>query len=224
MSESIRGRTFSKQTDEVWLTTGRYIGFSKVPRRRLLNGVERIAEIRADIGRLAKVAAMPPVEVVPYVWQDADSMAHGRMTLLASPKGTFLGVQLPAQTAVCSDLEAVRTVLIHEFAHCFYFATQIVNAFDRPNVNSRAHVDMSALINAPDDELLVDPREWFGESDAKAFLQANDRGTRAIDDLVPTILKQFRTAMPETSLSLGIVCIDDEVKGRIRSLRKSAGN
>src|SRR5687767_5556105 len=120
-------RTFSTQTNEVWLAPGRAPAPSAIVRPILLEGLERIAAIRADVARAAKIGTMPPVEVVPHIWRHDEGLAHGAMAILPTEDGVTFGVRLPAQTAACKDEYAVRAVLVHEFAHCFYFATEIVN-------------------------------------------------------------------------------------------------
>jgi hypothetical protein len=106
-------------------------------RARLIDGMERIAAIRADIAKTAKAPTLPSVEVVPYLLHvsetDGNHLVHGVARVLRPEKargdGQF-GVQLSAHTATCRDRSAVRTILIHEFCHCFYAATQVVNRFD----------------------------------------------------------------------------------------------
>ena len=216
-------RTFSKSTDEVWLVSGRFVSFSSAPRSRLLDGLERIADIRHDITRHAKVASMPPVEVVPYIWQDATGLILGQTTHLGLGIDCFLGVRIPAQTAVCGDTDAVRAVLVHEFAHCFYFTKVIIDAFDGHPNHLGGLMDLSALINAPDVAMLADPTDWFGEDDAREFIYSDDCRTRSIQALVPSLLRQFRIATPETTISLVTVQIKNHLKEHVRALRRRNG-
>lgn len=111
----------------VWLAGGRLPISASPPLERLLQGVERVASIRAEIGRTAKVATMPPVEIVPYIWTRDRALICGRVTALRQGDGAYFGVQLPAPTALCTDRAAVRALLVHEFAHWFYIATRAVN-------------------------------------------------------------------------------------------------
>src|SRR6185503_16752632 len=93
----------------------------------LMKGVERVASIRAEIASSAKVATMPPVEVVPYIWARERVLICGRVTALRQRSGAYFGVQIPAPTALFTDHAAVRALLVHEFAHWFYIATRVVN-------------------------------------------------------------------------------------------------
>src|SRR3569623_53761 len=127
MDTTYQSRTLSKLTDEVWLCSGRFVGFSRAPRARLMEGLERIASIRLDVAQCSRVGSMPPVEIVPSVWQDLDGLILGQATHLTLGIQTYLGVRIPAQTAVCRDIGAVRAVLIHEFAHCFYIMKMFVD-------------------------------------------------------------------------------------------------
>jgi hypothetical protein len=116
--------------DGVWLAGGRLPISSSPLLARLLKGVERVASIRAEIASTARVATMPPVEVVPYIWTRERALICGRVTALRQGDGTYFGVQLPAPTALCTDYAAVRALLVHEFAHWFYIATRVVNGHE----------------------------------------------------------------------------------------------
>src|SRR5260370_34064976 len=113
--------------DGVWLAGGRLPISADPPLARLVKGVERVASIRAEIAHAAKIATMPPVEVVPYIWTRERVLICGRVTALRQGDGAYFGVQIPAPTALCTDRAAVRALLVHEFAHWFYIATRVVN-------------------------------------------------------------------------------------------------
>src|SRR5258708_14246013 len=106
--------------DGVWLAGGRLPISADPPLARLVKGVERVASIRAEIARTAKIATMPPVEVVPYIWTRERVLICGRVTALRQREGAWFGVQIPAPTALCTDHAAVRALLLHESAPCVY--------------------------------------------------------------------------------------------------------
>src|ERR1035438_7436332 len=89
--------------DGVWLAGGRVPISADPPLARLVQGVERVAQIRAEIARAAKVATMPAVEVVPYIWTRERVLICGRVTALRQGDRANFGVQIPAPTALCSD-------------------------------------------------------------------------------------------------------------------------
>jgi hypothetical protein len=198
-----------------WLQT--YPGLSRAPRACLLDGLERLASIRADIAKTAKVVSMPLIEVVPYIWE----WVHGRMEILRAGDTAYLGVRLPAQTALCTDHSAVRAVLVHEFAHCFYYATEVLDRFETPGVKADSHLDLDYLEQRPDAELHVNPHDWFGESDAAAFAQSGDPRTDVIDLVTVKERLRFNVSTPPPGCS-AIIRIEDDWKAHIRTLRHSA--
>ena len=87
--------------DGVWLAGGRLPISADPPLARLVKGVERVASIRAEIAHAAKVATMPPVEVVPYIWTRERVLICGRVTALRQGDGALLW---------CSDSCADRSL------------------------------------------------------------------------------------------------------------------
>jgi hypothetical protein len=154
----------------VWLAGGRLpISATPPPFEKLLQGVERVASIRAEIASTAKVASMPPVEIVPYIWARDRVLICGRVTALRQGEGASFGVQLPAPTALCTDRAAVRALLVHEFAHWFYIATRVVNGSEFSqkaggtlDLRNEGLTELDTQINAWD---------WFGEEDARVDLR-----------------------------------------------------
>src|SRR5262245_34890181 len=115
---STESRTYSQPSNELWVVSGRFVGSSKPPRTRLLEGMERIVDIRCDIARHARVKSMPPVEVVPYVWRDAGGLILGKTTHLDVGTDTYLrvafrlrppSVAMPPPSALSSFMN-LRTV------------------------------------------------------------------------------------------------------------------
>ena len=90
---------------DVWLAGGRLPISASPPLDRLLKGVERIASIRAEIATAAKVATMPPVEVVPYIWTRGRALICGRVTALRQGNNAWFGVQLPARQLLFAPTE-----------------------------------------------------------------------------------------------------------------------
>src|SRR3954447_22095392 len=162
----------------VWLAGGRLPISADPLLPRLLKGVERIASIRAEIAQTAKVATMPAVEIVPYIWTQDRALICGRVTALRQSDGAFFGVQVPAPTALCTDRAAVRALLVHEFAHWFYIATRVVNGSELGESAGGALNLRNEGLTESDTQ--IDAREWFGEDDARGFIQHGDSITSGI--------------------------------------------
>ena len=203
--------------EEVWLAGGRLPISETPPLGRLLQGVERIASIRAEIASDAKVATMPPVEVVPYIWTRDRSLICGRVTALHRGGGAYFGVQLPAPTALCTDRAAVRALLVHEFAHWFYIATRVVNGSEfGENADGTLDLRKEGLTES---DTQIDAREWFGEEDARGFIQHGDAITGGISKQAIGLETLFYVVSPRMGDAVGNIAIADDVKEHIRRLR-----
>lgn len=211
------GTVLPVRSEGVWLAGGRLPISAEPPLPRLIEGVERIASIRAEIARDAKVATMPPVEVVPYIWTRDRVLICGRVTALRQGDGAYFGVQLPAPTALCADRAAVRALLVHEFAHWFYLATRVVNGSEQEG--GTLDLRSEGLTEA---ETQIDAAEWFGEEDARSFIQHGDSATRSISSQAAGLEEFFYVVSPRMGDAAGGIHISDDVKAHIRSLRPRA--
>src|ERR1700687_1173793 len=203
--------------DGVWLAGGRLPISSSPLLARLLQGVERGASIRAEIASTAKVAIMSPVEVGTYIWTRERALVGGRMTALRQGDGTYFGVQLPAPTAVCIDYAAVRALLVHEFAHWFYIATRVVNGSESRDKEGGTLDLRNERLTESDTQ--INARDWFGEEDARRFIQHGDSTTRAISSQAIGLETHFYVVSPRLGDTVGRIDISDDVKAHIRSLR-----
>jgi hypothetical protein len=202
---------------DVWLAGGRLPISASPPLDRLLKGVERIASIRAEIATAAKVATMPPVEVVPYIWTRGRALICGRVTALRQGNNAWFGVQLPAPTALCTDRAAVRALLVHEFAHWFYLATRVVNGPDfGENASGTLDLRNEGLTES---DMQINPRDWFGEEDARSFIQHGDSATSSISSQAIGLETLFYVVSPRLGDTACSINISDDVKAHIRSLR-----
>jgi hypothetical protein len=203
--------------DGVWLAGGRMPISAAPPMTRLLEGVERVASIRAEIAQSAKVATMPPVEVVPYIWTHERVLICGRVTALRHGGGASFGVQIPAPTALCTDRAAVRALLVHEFAHWFYIATRVLNSSESSDkeggVLDLRQEGLSEL------DMQIDAQDWFGEEDARGFIQHGDSATRSISSQAAGLEQLFYVVTPRMGDTVGGIDIGDDVKAHIRRLR-----
>jgi hypothetical protein len=201
----------------VWLAGGRLPISDSPPLERLLQGVDRIASIRAEIADAAKVPTMPPVEIVPYIWTQDRVLICGRVTALRQGDGAFFGVQLPAPTALCTDRAAVRALLVHEFAHWFYIATRVVNgAEDGDQAAGTLDLRNEGLTES---DTQINAHDWFGAADAGSFIQHGDAATRGISSQAAGLERQFYVVSPRMGDTVGGISISDDVRAHIRSLR-----
>jgi hypothetical protein len=202
------------RSDGVWLAGGRLPISAEPPLGKLMQGVERVASIRAEIAQSAKVATMPPVEVVPYIWTRERVLICGRVTALSR---AGFGVQIPAPTALCTDRAAVRALLVHEFAHWFYIATRVVNGSES-GAKEGGVLDLrnEGLTEA---DTQIDAADWFGEEDTRRFIQHGDAATRSISSQAAGMEKLFYVISPRMDDAVGGIDISDDVKAHIRSLR-----
>ena len=204
----------------VWLAGGRLPISATPPLDRLLEGVERVASIRAEIASTAKVATMPPVEIVPYIWTSDRVLICGRVTVLRQGEGACFGVQLPAPTALCTDRTAVRALLVHGFAHWFYIATRVVN---RSEFGEKAGATLDLRNEGlTESDTQINAGDWFGEEDARGFIQHGDSATRGISNQALGLEKQFYVVRPRLGDTVGSISISDDVQDHIRRLRSNA--
>jgi len=202
--------------DGVWLAGGRLPISASPPLNRLLQGLERVAAIRAQIASTARAATMPPVEVVPYIWTRDRSLICGRVTALHKGDGAYFGVQLPAPTALCTDHAAVRALLVHEFAHWFYIATRAVNGSESGEKEGNTLDLRNEGLTESDTQ--INAHDWFGEDDAQRFIQHGDSATRSISSQAAGLETQFYVVSPRLGSTAASIQISDDVKAHIRSL------
>lgn len=205
----------------VWLAGGRLPISADPPLARLVKGVERIASIRAEIAQAAKVATMPPIEIVPYIWTRERVLVCGRVTALRQGDSAYFGVQIPAPTALCTDRAAVRALLVHEFAHWFYLATRALNGSE--SADKEGNVLDLRNEGLTESETQIDAQDWFGEEDARGFIQHGDSTTRSISSQAAGLEQYFYVVSPRLGDAVGGIAISDDVKAHIRSLRPAAG-
>jgi len=201
----------------VWLAGGRLPISESPPLEKLLRAVERVAAIRAGIADGAKVATMPPVEIVPYIWTRDRALICGRVTTLHRGNRAFFGVQLPAPTALCTDRAAVRALLVHEFAHWFYIATRALNGSEAgPQGSGTLDLRNEGLTES---DTQINAHDWFGEEDARGFIQHGDAITSVISKQAIGLEAYFYVVSPRLGDALGAIEISEDVKAHIRRLR-----
>jgi hypothetical protein len=83
---------------------------------------DEIVEVRAGIAERAKVHVMPPVEIFDSAWvaPDMSGCISGRAGVVVVDGSTHFGVQVAGASVLFADEAALRGILLHEFAHCFW--------------------------------------------------------------------------------------------------------
>jgi hypothetical protein len=174
-------------SDDPVQLTGKRAEFLSLPAsvRSLIEG-ERLPRLRrmrkaveADAG-----LPMPPVRVEPWGWVSPKdsvmpSVMFGKAGPIALGNNHFQwGAIFPASTLfVITDDAVLRRLLCHEFAHCFcYYARLLTGLADdicwESDEGSPFEEQLVEHI-ARDHEGLIDPAAWFGEWDARTFMQTN---------------------------------------------------
>lgn len=197
-------------------------------------GVKKVGRIRAQIGANAAVKVMPPVEIFDEIWvmPNCEWIIDGRASLVTIDGRTLFGAQLPATTILLPSDTLIRAILVHEFAHCFHFTTQAIDALDSGRLGEGlrlgANYTGDFADRAQDDALLVNPAEWFGQSDAESLLAWDDsRFTKAVQQAQVQIICRLKDYLPMKTPTSGFaargIAYDLAVADHIRKLRGRAG-
>jgi len=218
-------RICSCASEEVWLTIGQS-PWGRLPsavKSAILAGLDRIARIRANIAASAPVSSMAPVEVVGELWVDGLQHIDGRCYPLAHQAGFRFSVQLPASTALCSDEALLRSILLHEFCHCFWIEAEIIKALAGARSSEVVHLKDEFNNTDPyeDAARMVDPREWFSGDDAAAIIYHDDSQLKVLDHKFSELKPYLKSVTPDTTFRIdGDIWIHDQVCARMeRSLR-----
>lgn len=198
------------------------LGWSRLPlslKSRFLNGLERIADLRDNIGAAAAVSSMPPIQTVPVLWYDDDRCYDAWAGPLIVNGKTVFGCTLPAQTATLEDEGILRRVLVHEFCHCFWWLADEVNARDA----GKATIDTGGLDQKSDSDdryQMVDPKDWFGPEDASRMIYSGSPEAQRIqDNLIGLIGLLPERHSPPRRFSVQQVNLPNDVKAHVRELR-----
>jgi hypothetical protein len=68
----------------------------------------------------------------------------------------------------------------------------------------------------------INAQDWFGEEDARRFIQHGDSATRSISSQAGGLEEQFYVVSPSLGDTVGSIDIKDDVKAYILSLRTRA--
>ena len=191
-------------------------------KERLRTGTERIARIRELIARDAKVSVMPPVELVGEIWIFGHGIVEGCAVPLNREDSIEWGVQVPAHLAIQGNDATLRAVLVHEFAHCFYYVSDMIHRLDRGTSMEIAYAPFDPTNDHHDRDLLVNPHDWFGENDARDFIHHADQRLKTADENLSEIAEYLPVVTPDLKIRIrGSYSLDDEIVDYVRSLRRT---
>lgn len=171
----------SKATD-TWVNLRKHpLRCPKLPidvRMALNDGRYRVSRIRAEIAGRAKVNVMPPVEILDVGWTtpNFDGIVHGCATPIQVGRNMLMGVRLTGPIVITGDDGILRSVLLHEFAHCFNATRRVLAAIADGRNEIVDTLPPSEIFEneAWDRERLDPPDEWFSEDDCKVFIYQHD--------------------------------------------------
>jgi len=184
-------------TDEVWLTTGS-LAWTRLPqdvKTGLLTSLNNIAVVRGGISQRGKVKMVPLVEVACELWEVENGIVHGCPLPVMFRSHPFWGVRLSAHVAI-SDEQTLRSVLIHEFCHCFWF---LIRGLDAAESGSQIPEDSTfdPFNDSHDRSRMVDPADWFSPADAESMIYHDNPGTfKTFEDNFERLRPFLRTCKP----------------------------
>ncbi|HEV8149474.1 MAG TPA: hypothetical protein VGP61_04755, partial [Gemmatimonadales bacterium] len=196
-------------------------------RRGMVKAVDIVAAVRKRIQSETHVTSMPPVQIFDTVWMDParTGFVNGRASVLRLGSRNVFGVELPAPTVLAAKEDLLHAVLVHEFGHCFYHATRVVDLIDNPDSAGPLALDMSRGFTtlytdeAADRATLVAPSEWFTEDVARSFPYWNDPRLAWLDDEAFSWLKHLRVEDGGRRFWVESVSISEDWIEHIRRVR-----
>jgi hypothetical protein len=153
-------------TNDVWIHNDDIL--AEVPafvRTAVVDGLERLAEVRAEIARTSPLGAidaadLPWVEIKLEYWERDSAIVLGRAPVELSRDGAkSYGVEVPAAVCVCRDRGSIRRVLIHEISHIY---------------DAVANYPAACAANGPGDDRVHLLTSWLGPGDLDNFAYSDD--------------------------------------------------
>lgn len=231
----LRGKDMSRNVLDVQCIGKRKAWHRLGKRRRNIIidiGMPRLRKIRNVISEEAGLP-MPPICIEPFGYISGGkyrSMAAYTAPIPVGNSNEFV-VFMPAATLIAIDDDVLlRQLLCHEFAHCFWWICQALQAEDSGktglNLLPKAVSEVERLehIIQVDSQRLVNPEDWFGEWDTKHFLPEGN--TEALNKLFDKIIEQWLKPDLPTKTPLlrwdnnGSWIFDDEIIEHVEKLKK----
>lgn len=195
------------------------------------DGVDQLETLRAAIQKAAGVP-MPPIRIDPWGWVGPlGEIAYGRATLLRHRDGSNqFGIELPASDIiVVEEISLLRKILVHEFNHCFALYTLIIQQMESGNDQlilsdpSLQKAESWEEMAKADNQFHVEPRNWFGEDDAREFLwyDSPEEGVTGLSEVSKKFDERWAqrglpTKTPDLSFSASEISIPQPIVDRIK--------
>lgn len=203
--------------------------WSRLPtniKEALFKGTDDVKRIRGEIARTAQVSSMPLVRILAEVWPHpaGKGFVEGRAGFLLIGGEYYPGITLSARPVVCGDDEVLRSVLLHEFAHCFRRLLLIYQAEDSgiPPTELPEPDDLFED-EAYDREMLADPADWFGEEDVRRFVHWSDSKLHVIHRRAAELDMESHLPIgnPVRRFKVTEFVAEDDIEAHVRKLLKS---
>jgi hypothetical protein len=188
---------------------------------------DEIVEIRAGIAQRAKVHVMPPVDIFDVAWvpPDLSRCISGKSGVVVVDGLTQFGVQLAGASVLFAEVDALRGLLLHEFAHCFWNLQVSLASTERGERGPDLHATEEELFNsAVDRAKMVNPEDWFAPEDCAIFPYHDSELLQGCADQVLTkwVAKRLPYESPPTGFKVEKLVCTEEVANHIRELGRAA--
>ena len=204
--------------------------WSAIPRKvrtLILKGTDRLRRIRLAVAVASPIKYTPPVQVVLSAWvgPDHEGCALGRAAPLHMKTGVYFGIELPAPTVAFGTDNELRSILVHEAAHCYDMITRVIRSIEegaKPgSILSLPSPDGSIFEDHDHDEnMLGNPSDWFSDEDARMISHWNDGRCDAVTEA--TAVRWIRLGLPWETPAVGFevdhLQIPKPVTERIRAI------
>lgn len=141
------------------------VSWHKLPvwaKTAITQGAERIRRVRESIQVAAGSVVMPVIDVRPVLVTSATGFPAATAVPVKRGNELVLGVEASASLCGADDAE-IRSVLIHEFSHCFKFAEEVCLSIERGERELTLLHDPAVDEFTHDDRMHVSrPERWFG--------------------------------------------------------------
>ena len=108
----------------------------------------------------------------------------------------------------------------NEFAHCFHYLSEVVVRLDASE-RVEIYVNHDPTDDSQDQSLLVNPREWFNEADANAFIFHADDKLNATQLTLMELKKYLPVITPTLHFRVDKLALDTQTIDHVRLVRGS---
>lgn len=169
---------------------------------------------------------MPPVEIFDIAWvsPDQSKCISGKSGVVVVDGFTHFGVQLAGASVLFADEAALRGMLLHEFAHCFWHLQVSLASMTRGEQSLDLRATKAELFDsAVDRKKMANPEDWFAPVDCAIFPYHDSELLQGSVDLVLTkwLAKGLPREFPPTGFHAERLVLVEEVANHIRDLAQA---